>query len=409
MQLECQEPVDTDVSTATAPATPRVAGRQRTLEELVYRYGQYYDSYLATEPGRETFWSRDGRGAVSLVRTGRFLHGAGGLFAPRRHRENLLAEVVAQAESRGDGLSFYNVAEADLPLFRRYGFQATKLGEEAVIELDDWTCQGKPFEWLRRQVNYCRRHELHVAEYTADNMPRRQWQSMVAEMRQMSDAFLEAKPQNSELRFLDGTFDPHQLGRRRLFAARSLNGNGRVEGFLLCNPYLAGAGWAFEIYRQRLDAVRGTIPFLMHQAIQALQRENVRVVSLCLVPGLRASTPLPGDSALARRGLTFGSRYFNFLFDTAGLYHFKSRFRPRFENRYLCARPALTFGSAWAMVRLLGVLDVDFVKLARLAGKRLRKWHNRARLATPQWVSAQDPTKRISICGANRTADTQRH
>jgi phosphatidylglycerol lysyltransferase len=184
---------------------------------------------------------------------------------------------------------------------------------------------------------------------------------------------------------LDGTFDPHQLGRRRLFVARANRGKGRIEGLLVCNPYRAGAGWAFEIYRRRTDAVRGTIPFLMHEAIEILREEEVGEVSLCLVPGLRAATPLPGDSALARRALILSSRYFNFIFDAAGLYHYKSRFRPRFESRYLCARPALSVGSAWAFVRSLGVLDIAPSKLARIALMRARKRSCRHTLTMPQW------------------------
>jgi phosphatidylglycerol lysyltransferase len=386
MQLGCRELADAGVPASPVAATtgvgaPNVEAQPPSPEELAFRFGPYYDSYLATEPGREVFWSRDGRGMVAFVRMGRYLQAGGGLIAPRGQRETLLAELIARAESRGESLSFYNVAENDLTLFRRWGFQATKLGEEAVIDLDGWSCRGGAFEWLRRQVNYCRRHELRAYECGPDITSGHQWQRLAAETQQMSAAFLAAKPQAGELRFLDGSFDPFRFGRRRLFAARSAGG--RLEGFLVCNPYLGGDGWAFEIYRQRHDAVRGTIPFLMHEAIEALKQEDVRRVSLCLVPGLRAQTPLPGDSRLARRGLALGSGYFNFIFDAAGLYHYKSRFRPRFESRYLCARPALSLGSAWALVRLLGVLDIDFGKLARLGCQRLRKRRRRVTLAMP--------------------------
>ncbi|HWB10911.1 MAG TPA: DUF2156 domain-containing protein [Pirellulales bacterium] len=380
MQVGCRGLADAGISAPPA-AAPRAEPQPFSLEEFAFRFGPYYDSYLATEPGREIFWSREGLGLVALVRTGRYLQAGGGLIAPRGQRETLLAELVVRAESRGESLSFYNVAESDLPLFRGWGFQATKLGEEAVIDLDDWNCQGGSFEWLRRQVNYCRRHELQAYECAPETMSAYQWQQMADETQQMSAAFLSAKPQAGELRFLDGTFDPARLGHRRLFAARSAGG--RLEGFLACNPYLAGDGWAFEIYRRRDDAVRGTIPFLMYEAIETLRQEGVQRVSLCLVPGLRAQTPLPGDSRLARRALALGSGYFNFIFDAAGLYHYKSRFRPRFESRYLCARPALTLGSAWALVRLLGVLDIDCGKLARLGYQRLRKLRRRVTLAAP--------------------------
>lgn len=360
---------------------PPTTRRKRPLEELAFRHGQYYDSYLATDHGRDTFWSCEGLGAVAFVRAGRYLNVGGGLLAAERHRESLLAEVVAAADRRGEVVSFYNVAESDLPLFRDHGFQATKLGEEAVIDLDRWNCQGKSFEWLRRQVNYCRRQGLYAAEAERQEASPFEWSSLVAELEDVSAGFLAAKPQAGELRFLDGAFEPHSLGRRRVFVARAKTG--RVEGFLVCNPYRNGTGWAFEIYRQRSDAVRGTIPFLMHETIRKLQQQNARRISLCLVPGLRTDGVLPGDSMLVRRGLMLGSRYFSFIFDTAGLYHFKSRFRPTFESRYLCARPKVTLGSAWSLVRLLGVLELDAAKMVRIISRRLRHRGRRATLAVP--------------------------
>lgn len=368
-------------SGALVAVQPSAAPRKRFLEEMAFRHGQYYDSYLATDSDRETFWSRDGLGAVAFVRVGRYLNVGGGLLASERHRESLLAEVIAAADRHGEVLSFYNVAESDLPLFRDYGFQATKLGEEAAIDLNCWDCRGKSFEWLRRQVNYCRRQGLTAAEAVREDYSPPEWSSLVAELAEVSAGFLAAKPQAVELRFLDGAFHPHTLGRRRVFVARAKTG--RIEGFLACNPYRNGAGWAFEIYRQRPDAVRGTVPFLMHETMRALQAENAPRISLCLVPGLRTDGGLPGDSPLVRRGLMLGSRYFSFIFDTAGLYHFKSRFRPAFESRYLCARPKVTLGSAWSLVRLLGVLELDAGKMARVITRRLWRRGRRATLAVP--------------------------
>lgn len=379
MQPVCQE-IEQDLGAIVTLQRPPVP-RKRCLEEVAFHHGQYYDSYLATDHGRETFWSREGLAAVSFVRVGRYLNVGGGLLAAERHRESLLADVVAAADEREEVVSFYNVTERDLPLFRDYGFQATKLGEEAAIDLEDWQCRGKSFEWLRRQVNYCRKQGLSIREAVRQQLSPREVDELFAELSQVSAGFLAAKPQAGELRFLDGAFNPHALERRRIFVARARTG--RVEGFLICNPYRNGAGWAFEIYRQRPDAVRGTIPFLMHETIRALQEENARRVSLCLVPGLRADGRLPGDSMLVRRGLMLGSRYFTCIFDTAGLYHFKSRFRPTFESRYLCARPKVTLGSAWSMVRLLGVLELDAGKMARIIARRLRHRGRRATLAVP--------------------------
>lgn len=351
-----------------------------SVDDIVYRLGHYYDSYLATRSDRNLLWSKSCKGLVSFARVGRHLHIGGGLIADRDDQETLLAEVVARADDGDDRLLFYNVAAQDLPLFREYGFQATKLGEEAVIDLDGWACRGASFEWLRRQVNYCRRQGLTVVEFLPERMDPCDWAELTAEVARMSAAFLAGKPQSGELKFVDDTFDPERLGRRRVFAAWS---DRRIEAILVCNPYCNGDCWAFETYRRQPDAVRGAVPFLMHETIEILKREDARRVSLCLVPGLRAQKAMTGDSPLVRRALTVGSRYFNFVFDAAGQYHYKSRFRPRYEERFLCARPAVDLPAAWAMVRLLGVLDVDQGKLARAVARQVfRPWRRRT-LATP--------------------------
>src|SRR5262249_23697920 len=109
--------------------------------------------------------------------------------------------------------------------------------------------------------------------------------------------------------------------------------------------------------------------------------EGVKTVALCLVPGLRCETPLADDSFLVRRGMTLGDRYLGPLFDIAGMRHFKSRFRPRYENRYVCAWPHVSLGTVLAFVKVLGVFNLDYVKLGRVVVDRLRKHAARKTLA----------------------------
>ena len=71
----------------------------------------------------------------------------------------------------------------------------------------------------------------------------------------------------------------------------------------------------------------------MHQAMQALKAEGVQRVSLCLIPGLRCQRAASRRQPAGAAGIVLGTQHFGVLFDTAGAYHFKTRFRPRFESR----------------------------------------------------------------------------
>lgn len=350
-------------------ALARHADPQEILEQHAYRFGRTYDSYLTTEPERQQFWSRRRQGVVSFVRVGRYLQIGGGLLAADEDKPALLDELTTWARERRLYLSFYNLLEADLPLFRRHGFQVTKWGEEALVDLPEATWQGKAFEWVRRQSNYCQRKGLVISEYRCELLSEAEDRRLLAEMKEIAAEPLKARPQHADVRFVEGAFDPLNLGRKRLFLARSLGGAGRIEGLLVCNPGEDGSLWAFELYRHRSDSVRGTVAFLMHQVMQLLQEEGVQKVSMCLIPGQNCGEKRDGDSSLARWSLLVGSRYFGFLFDTAGVAYFKSRFRPRYEDRFIGAWPRQTFGSGWAFIRALGVLDIDCGKTLRLAGQ----------------------------------------
>ena len=352
-------------------------------EQHAFCFGRSYDSYLVTEAGWEHFWSSGRRGMIAVARQGRHLFCGGGLLAPAEHQEELLRQFVVHALDQGRTMTFLNICEGQLPLFRDCGFQATKWGEEAIVDLPDCDWSGKSYAWVRRQTNFCRRQGLEWFECHRDEHSATQWSRLAAELTQVSEAFLAGKPQSQEMRLLQAPFDPRRLGRKRLFAARR-RPSGRIEGFLACNPCDNGRTWVMETCRQRPDAVRGTIPFLMHQAMSQLQAEGVRHVSLCLLPGLRCREPLPGDSAMVRWGLALGTGPLDPAYAVAGAHHFKSRFRPRFENRYLCVLPRATFGSAVAFIRLVGALRFDPRKLIGLAWTRWRKRAARATLLTPE-------------------------
>ncbi len=368
----------------TSPWRPRRPASRDTApaEQQAYRYGRSYDSYLVTEPGWEHFWSSGRQGMVAVVRRGRHLFCGGGLLAPAEHQPELLRQFVAHAAGSGRTITFLNICEEQLPLFRALGFQSTKWGEEAIVDLPACEWAGKSYEWVRRQSNYCRRHGLEFIECRREEHSPARWERLTDELSQVSRQFLQNKPQSSEMRFLQAAFDPQRPGRQRLFAAQRRPG-GRIEGFLACNPCDDGRTWVMETCRQRPDAVRGTVPFLLHQAMRQFRSEGVLRTSLCLLPGLHCREPLPGDSAMVRWGISLGTGSLNPAYETAGAYHFKTRFRPRFEGRYLCAFPRVTCGTALAFIRLVGALSFDPRRLFALTWQRWQKRAARATLIVP--------------------------
>src|ERR1700733_8838622 len=121
------------------------------VEDLAFRYGRTAESYLVTEPGREYFWLPNCAGVIVYLRRGRYLHVAGGLLAAETEKPALLNAFTDWAARSRLRIMFYNIVPDEVHLFREAGFQVTKWGEEAVIDLPTATWKGKQFEWVRRQ------------------------------------------------------------------------------------------------------------------------------------------------------------------------------------------------------------------------------------------------------------------
>lgn len=336
------------------------------LSQFVYEMGHQSDSYLSTAPGRETFWCSSYEGLISYRRIGKHVLVSGGLIAPAGLRPQLLREFLAFVKSRRWRAAFFCIPEEDLAIFRAAGYVANKVGEEAVLPLADLTFAGSRYEWVRRQSNFCQRHGVRFEELKEQDFSFAEWSKILAELSEVTRDGLRDKPQRSELTFFDGSIGAHELGARRLFVARTgKSSDQRIEGFLVCNPMNGGRSWSTEIYRHRFNSPRGTIPYLFHQTALLMKQQGVEQLNLCIAPGRHCEQPVPGDKPFIRHALVYFWKHGSWLFDLKGIDHFKSRFRPQYENRYICSPPDLSVSAILATIQALGVLRVDPFKLLR--------------------------------------------
>ncbi len=355
------------------------------LEAVAYRCGRYYDSYLVMDLDRHYFWSSGGRAVLGFVLHRLHAVVIGGLIGPDEVREELLTEFMEHCRGHGWTACFGLVSEHDLPLFDRHGFQSTKIGENALIPLRDCTWQGRAYEWVRRQTNYCQRQGMVCQEILHHEVPgpgvaTDQCRERFRELTGISEQFLDRTPHGRTMRYFVGQFDPDRLHRRRVFAAIASGGSGRAEGFVVCTPYRNGAAWGIEMYRSRPDALRGTIPFLMRRAMDTLAEDGAEEASLCLMPAAGCNQRRPGDSWFIHAYIRITHRYLNFILDTPGIYHFKTRFRPRCENIYCSIWPKASVRPLHAILSTWGTLRFSPWRALGRLFRRARTFRQRSTL-----------------------------
>ncbi|MEZ6034708.1 MAG: DUF2156 domain-containing protein [Planctomycetaceae bacterium] len=300
-------------------------------------------------------------GVISVLPQGRFWHASGSLIAPEEFRPEMVRWLKQVCDSQGNTLAVYSVGADEAPLFVDAGFEVSKFGEEPVLDLGAISWRGKEFEWIRRQTSFCLRAGLEVVEVVVES----ERQALSEELTRIMREDLKPRTYPEPLRLLEGQFDPKRLLRRRLFVARSRT-TGRIEGFLACSPMYNGKTWAFETYRKREDAPRGTIAFLFRDVIDRMQADGVQNVSLCVVPGRGLNVEATAASSkMVRFAMSLWYRRLNFLFNTKGQDYFKSRFRPRYANRYVCVTPKTSVRSMVSFLVATGGIKPHFGNLVR--------------------------------------------
>lgn len=351
------------------------------MEHCAFVYGETYDAYLVTESDREYFFSTGRRGVVGFKRWGRNLQVIGGLLADPADQEQLLLELLEFARGKRLRVTFFGIGRNDFKLFRQHGFQITKLGEEPIVLLGETEWKGQAYEWLRRQEKACQKSGVTFREIEPVAEGAAYAEQIVPQLEEVSRQHVAGTIHRREMKFFVGQFEPFNLGRRRLFVAEAA---GRIECFLVLNPCLSGGMWAIEIFRKRQDAPRGSIPFAMLQTMRQLQTEKVPYVSLSLIPWIRSSVRLAGDSVLMRFVNYFLWTCGSALYDVRGMYHFKSRFRPHWRELYIASKPGIGVTSVAAIGMTWGLLKVNPLRVIA-HWWRDRSDKSRQSLAEPPW------------------------
>jgi phosphatidylglycerol lysyltransferase len=351
------------------------------LENYAFSYGETYDAYLATEDDRQYFWSPGRTGVIGFVRWHHVLNVVGGLLSAPEHEEQLLKEFVEFVRLNRLTVNFFNLGRREEKIFRRQKFKINKCTEELIVRLDRVNWQGKAYEWLRRQENFCVRKDLRVREIDPRTDPESYRHQIVPQLEEVNREHLASTVHGRELVFLEGRFDPWSLRRRRLFVTSEA---GRIIAFVVCNPALAGDLWAIEIYRRRAAAPRGVIPFTMLHVMRQLKDEGVPYASLSSVPFLRCGPPIKNDDLRFQGACQFFWHAMNWLFDVRGIYHFKSRFRPEYREMYLATYPRMSILSMFALGASWELFRISPLRLARHVVHYWRSRKKRQELATPE-------------------------
>jgi lysylphosphatidylglycerol synthetase-like protein (DUF2156 family) len=232
-----------------------------------------------------------------------------------------------------------------LPDLLELNFRIEKMGENAIVELKDFSLAGSARQKLRSARRRFVEREGAVFEVVEPPHQPALWEAL----RPVSDAWLTAHG-GREKSFSLGAYDPAYLSRHAIAIARL---HGRIVAF--ANIWLTADRKRGAVDLMRHDpnnTPNGLMDFLFTEILLWAQSHGLESFDLGMAPLAGLAEDKKYASLFARAGRLVherGEQFYGFK----GLRAFKDKFDPRWEPRYIASPGAWTLPIVLAEVALL--------------------------------------------------------
>jgi phosphatidylglycerol lysyltransferase len=281
-------------------------------------------SNLALLGDKPLLFSESGQAFIMYGVEGRSWIAMGDPVGDEEEKSELIWKFRELCDQHAGWTVFYEVQKENLHLYLDLGLTLLKIGEEARVDLQDFSLEGGSRKWMRKMMRRVEAEDC-CFELVHDPAP------ILPELRAISDAWLSEKKAR-EKGFSLGFFAEDYVRR---FPVAVVKREGRIVAFSNIWESAGRQELSVDLMRHALDAPSGVMDYMFSHLMIWGQQEGYRWFNLGMAPlsGLEnraLGTLWNRVGALAYR---FGEDYYNFQ----GLRQYKEKFDPVWEPTYLAS------------------------------------------------------------------------
>ncbi|MFE2449846.1 phosphatidylglycerol lysyltransferase domain-containing protein, partial [Streptomyces sp. NPDC059426] len=346
---------------------PQTEEDQREIRALLERHGDR-DSlgYFALRRDKSVIWSPSGKSAVTYRVVGGVSLASGDPIGDPEAWPGAIDRWLVRAREHGWTPSVIGASEEGGTVYARHGLNALELGDEAIVDIAEFTTEGRAIRSVRQAHHRVERAGYTVRVSRHEDMPPHE----MAEMIELADDWRDGATERGFSMALGRLGDP-QDGRCVMLVCR--DADGRPRALLSFVPWGAD-GLSLDLMRRDRDSDNGLFEFMVLELIQRAGDLGVTRVSLNFAMfravferGYRLGAgPV---LRLWRSLLTFFSRWWQI----ESLYRANAKYRPIWEPRFLL------YAQSTDLLRI-GIASARAEGFLEAPG--LPKWLHRRRLGT---------------------------
>jgi phosphatidylglycerol lysyltransferase len=335
-------------------------GRHRAevqkVRDIAKRHGDGTVHAFAFADDIDYFFSANQRAVIAYKFIDDTLLVIGDPMGPPEEMPALLESFERYCREHDWAFGFYQARPEHIRWYRARGWNAVHIGEDPVLRTAKFSLEGSAIGNVRRQVRKLEKQGIEVRIFVPGETPFDPAQDpdgMLAQIQEISNEWVKGK-HGGERGFCMGFFDPDLLDEVWLSVAWDTK-NKRVEAFCTWTPIWARKGWAIDLMRRRPNAPTGAMELLVVKSTEHARARGDQLMSLSLSALVKVShdgvegseVQVSEDPARA-----FLIERLSRFYDFQGLFRWKRKFDPEFEDRYLIYPNALSLPRiAIALVR----------------------------------------------------------
>jgi phosphatidylglycerol lysyltransferase len=308
-----------------APALPKLP-LESELDEVqrIVARSTSTNTWLALVGDKALLFNETRTAFLMFGERARTLVSFGDPVGPAEEWEELVWQFKELADRHASRIAFYEVGPATLPLYLEMGLGVLKFGEEAIIPLAGYSLDGGSNKSLRQTVRRLEREGCSFAVHPIDEV-----EGLLSELKAVSDDWLGGKT-TREIGFSIGFFKREYLRRTPVAVVRR---QGRIVAFANVLESAGRSELSVDLMRFAHVAPENTMDYLFLSLIAWGQANGWQSFNLGMAPlaGLPDRDLAPFWAKAGSLLFRQGGQFYNFQ----GLRHYKEKFHPRWEPRYL--------------------------------------------------------------------------
>ncbi|MBX9784294.1 MAG: phosphatidylglycerol lysyltransferase domain-containing protein [Chitinophagaceae bacterium] len=297
-------------------------GRAKAID-LIEQYGSSSTDYFKTMKDKSFFFSEETDGVVSYRRAGKYAIVLEEAVCDEDDKVDVLKEFDIFCEKEGLIPAFYRVDENSISAFTQLRKRNLLIGQEAIMDLETFTLEGKDKKSLRNGLN-----SLQKKGYKAEICLPPHNHEFLQRLRAISDEWL-LEFDKKEMIFSQGMFDSDAIKNQPVIVIR--DEQLQVKAFLNIIPDYAPSECTYDLIRKTADAPGGCMDLLIISLAEYAKNKKLQYLNLGMAPMAGIEEP----DNMAERIMQFAYKKFKRFQHYKGLRNFKEKYAGIWQNKYL--------------------------------------------------------------------------